>query len=426
MAMNLSTLSFRCGLVAAMTVAAWTGYWVASVDGLPGGRPAMDSAPAKAATRILVEDAAVLPPDLAELAKQFDEEKLRAHQAWAAIRDLPVEEIRKVLLPLVKDANSSLDRFHGMMLFRWAQLDPRAAMDYAENFPGLLDFNPNRATVFTAWWTRDPAGAYQWALSDPAAKQERLAWVVAVLRKEAGEMQLQRAKEQGRDALEAMAADLVLSASDQAALDRLLASADSAEIKAALGNAILAKDLKISPPAEAEDDPFAESPERSQAGSLHDALAKLDAANLSPEDADRILNQKLPEWSRTRGREVMTWLVSREGLSGNDRQRDCLNQWFCGHPDEAAEWLLSQGNEGNLYEGVASTARRVKAAFEVGAVRGFGGERGYESELAAVLTKWATFDPAAVERWKQGRQSDDLRVSGGVQTERFNFEGEGY
>lgn len=388
----------------------------------------MDFVSAKAATRIQVEDAEVLPADLADLAKQFDEGKLRAHRAWAAIRDLPVEEIRKVLLPLVKDSNSSLDKFHGMMLFRWAQLDPRAAMDYAENFPGLLDFNPNRATVFTAWWKRDSAGAYQWALSDPAAKQERLLWIVAVLKKEAGEIALQRAKEQGPDALEAMAADLVLSSSDQAALDRLLASADSAEIKSALRDAILAKDLKISQPAEAEadDDPFAESPDRSQAGSLQDALAKLDAANLPPEDADRILGQKLPEWSRTRGREVMTWLVSREGLSGNDRQRDCLNQWFCGHPDEAAEWLLSQGNEDKLYEGVASTARRVKAAFEIGAARGFGGGGDYENALAAVLTKWATFDPAAVERWKQGGQSADLRVSGGVQTERFNFEGEGF
>lgn len=415
---------FRCCVATGMVLAGCAGYQAAAGDDSQLGRTARGDTPRKAAGRAPM--AASTAADLAELSKRMDDGKLRPHQAWAAIKDLPAERILEELLPLAKDMSSSLGEFHMMMLFRWAQLEPHAAMDYAECFPNLLDVGPARATVFTSWWKRDPTGAYQWALSDPAAKRERLEWVVSAMIGEAGDMPLQRAREQGRDALDAMALRLVPPASDQAGMDRLMASAGSPEIKEALKRAAFAMNLKMAEPPAGGEDPFAESPANNAALSLQDALAKLDAAELSPGDVDQILNRKLPEWSRTRGKEVMSWLVEQEGFGASERQRDCLNQWFFEQPDEAAQWLLSQGNASGLYEGVAATARRMQDALEIGASRAIQGGGKNQEALAAVLSRWESFDPAAVERWKLDIRREDLRASGGIQPDGFDFEGEGY
>jgi hypothetical protein len=247
-----------------------------------------------------------------------------------------------------------------------------------------------------------------------------------VLKKEAGDMPLQRAKEQGHDALEAMALDLVRTASDQAAMDRLMDSAGSPEIRETLRQAVLAKDLRIAPPAGTPDALFAETPGNNAELSLHDALEKLDAAELSPEDTNRILNRKLPEWSRIRGEEVMTWLVEQEGFGASERQRDCLNQWFFARPEEATEWLFAEGEVGSLYEGIASTAKRIHAAVENGTLYRLSEGDKTEEMASAILSRWASFDPAAVKRWRQGGQREHLRVSGGIQTDRFQFESEGF
>lgn len=409
-----------------MVLAGWAGYEVAAGDGLEADGNAGEGAPGKVAGRAPMEITTRSAADLADLAKRMDEEELRAHEAWAVIKDLPAERLREELLPLAKDMNSSLGEFHMMMLFRWAQLEPHAAMDYAECFPNLLDVGPCRVTAFTSWWKKDSSGAYQWALSDPAAKKERLEWVVSVLKKEAGDMALQRAKEQGRDALDAMAFDLIPPEWDQVAMGRLMESAGSPEVRDALKRAAFDRDLEMADPPGSTEDPFAEGPGSNAASSLQEALAKLDAAELSPGDVGQILDRKLPEWSRTRGKEVMSWLVQQEGLGASERQRDCLNQWFFEQPDEAAEWLLAQGSASGLYEGVASTARRMQAALEVGASGAIRGGGDNQAALAAVLARWESFDPDAVERWKQGGRREDLRASGGIQPERFNFESEGF
>ncbi|MCW1916706.1 hypothetical protein OJ996_24175 [Luteolibacter sp. GHJ8] len=423
---SLSSVIFRCCVAGGMVFAGWAGYHVAARNGPEAVGNEGIEAPGKVAGRVPREVSTGTVANLADLAKRMDDEELRAHEAWTAIKDLPAERIREELLPLAKDMSSSLGEFHMMMLFRWAQLEPHAAMDYAECFPNLLDVGPCRVTAFTSWWKKDPAGAYQWAISDPAAQKERLEWVVSVLKKEAGDMALQRAREQGRDALDAMAFDLVPPASDQVAMDRLMESAGSHEVRDALKRAAFAKDLEMADPPGTIEDPFAESPGSNAARSLHDALARLDDAELPPGDVDQILDRKLPEWSRTRGQEVMSWLVGQEGFGASERQRNCLNQWFFEQPDEAAEWLLAQGNASGLYEGVASTARRMQAALEVGASRAIRGGGDNQAALAAVLARWESFDPAAVERWRLGIRSEDLRASGGIQPDRFNFESEGF
>jgi hypothetical protein len=422
---ELSAMIFRCCVATGMVLAGWAGYQAAAgVDPQLGGKARGDT-PSKPAGRGAMAASTGLAADLADLSKRMDDEKLRPHQAWAAIKDLPAERILEELLPLTKDMSSSLGEFHMMMLFRWAQLEPHAAMDYAECFPNLLDAGPARATVFTSWWKSDPTGAYQWALSEPAAKRQRLGWVVSVLKKEAADMPLRRAKEQGQDALEAMALDLVRTASDQAAMDRLMDSAGSPETRETLRQAVLARDLKMAPPDGTPDDLFAET-HGNNALSLQDALEKLVAAELSPEDTNRILNRKLPEWSRIRGEEVMTWLVEQEGFGASERQRDCLNQWFFARPEEATEWLFAEGEAGSLYEGIASTARRIHAAVENGTLYRVNEGDKTEEMASAILSRWASFDPAAVERWRQGGRRGDLRASGGIQTDRFQFESEGF
>jgi hypothetical protein len=419
-------MTFRCFVAGGMVLAGWAGYEVAAGNGLKADENAGGGVPGKVAGRAPMENSGRSVADLAGLAKRMDDEELRAHEAWAAIKELPAERIREELLPLAKDVSSSLGEFHMMMLFRWAQLEPQAAMDYAECFPNPLDVGPCRATAFTSWWKKDASGAYQWAISDPAAQKERLEWVVSVLKREAGDRALQRAREQGPDALDAMALDLLPPASDQAGMDRMMESAGTPELKNALRRAAFTRDLKIANPPGAVEDPFAEDSGSNAALSLQDALERLGAEELPPGDVNRILDRKLPEWSRTRGQEVMSWLVGQEGFGASERQRNCLNQWFFEQPDEAAEWLLAQGNASGLYEGVASTARRMQAALEVGASRAIRGGGDNQEALAAVLARWESFDPAAVERWRLGIRSEDLRASGGIQPDRFNFESEGF
>ncbi|MES2921228.1 MAG: hypothetical protein V4819_06770 [Verrucomicrobiota bacterium] len=87
-------------------------------------------------------------------------------ESWRIVRDFSADEIRQALadLPPNHDENTTGGLLTAMLYYRWAEIDPQAALESTIQ-------RDDATTVFgaamTAWMNRDPEAAYRWAKSKP-------------------------------------------------------------------------------------------------------------------------------------------------------------------------------------------------------------------------------------------------------------------
>jgi hypothetical protein len=399
-------------LIVSLLAAGWGGYRVGLSPAFRKPEMTPGIAPdSKAFVRPL--EGAESPPrvPLAELVRLADSGKLSKLEVWEQLERCSAAEIKAELLPLLTGVVKFGAVIHTreLLLFRWGQLEPREAMEFAKSFtPEELLADQYIATVFTAWWTRDPEAACHWAVNSTVFNQPGSgpAWVYAILRKEEPGAAVRRAAELGPEILNYTAIRLMDSwnaAAEGQDFMSFIRDLDSPACEAAAVRAIRLQELK-------PDDEESSGPHTWQA-----ALQKLGEMNLPVAEAEDLRDSMALDWAFTYPVEILKWSVSQEGVNGSRLQQQCMRYWEADEEKEelAPEWLKSQANPGSLY--AVSASLRVRMMVLDRMFHRTEDVEQAERDLNRLLDDWGQVDPDGVARWKESSDAERLDLAGGYQ-----------
>lgn len=251
--------------------------------------------------------------------------------SWEIIRDLGVSDVRGMLHELEarnKDADGNWQM--GMLYFRWAQLDPTAALQAA-----TTDHQGNFANdALGAWMKANPDAAFRWAESSEKFNEEQpqAAWMAKFLA--------------DLPPSEALAKARAYSEKTRAATLKLISQnqAETPEGREAFLAEIVRGDLPEAEKTAAMNSFF-------KSWGARDAVAALDQVatlSIASKQQTELHQQILGTWGRNHPEAALTWMIGKSDALPVPKQLIHFRQWTQAAPQQAAAWLDRQSPEVRL------------------------------------------------------------------------------
>ncbi len=318
-------------------------------------------------------------------------------ECWSIIRGFSVQDVEACLveipIKLPRVANSQL---MGMLFFRWAQLDPLAAVEAASGPAFQAEGTTrggysNRASVLAAWAAKDPEAVLRWAAASD------IPFVKYQAGKAAGKVMGVQDPEGGVD--KAMA---ILPDSDAGLVVALAQGSKTSEERREL----LAR-LSSLPDPKALDyylNFLAWNPIQQGSQASPEVIEDVDRASIPPEKVakfrDSVLDSLRSQYPAA-GIELMQ--QSAPETSKKDQQFTYF-QWALNYPEEATVWAVEQGRSdlaANLVQSSAANLMRSGWMPET--------EETSSSFVKGVVGQfhvWRKLEPEAANAWLQTMPSD--------------------
>lgn len=253
-------------------------------------------------------------------------------ESWEIIRDLGDNDIRDLidqLKPQDKDTDqvSQENSQIPLLYFRWAQLDPTAALESAD----AHNDESAAESAFASWMKQDSTAAIRWAASSEKFKdsQTQADWMALNLVNLTPAEALAKATTYGE---KTRAATLKLISQNQA---------DTPEDREAFLSGIISGDLP-------ETDKSAAMKAFFTSWGAHDSLKALDqlaGTPITPEQKSELRQNILRTWSRNDPEAALTWMIGKPDTLPDARQLSYFQYWSQGAPLRASDWLTRQSPE---------------------------------------------------------------------------------
>ncbi|WP_367873943.1 hypothetical protein [Luteolibacter sp. Populi] len=309
-------------------------------------------------------------------------------EGWESVRAFTAEQCLEGLKVTGEEMDpTSRTPWAGMLYFRWAELDPDAAMERALRLPEGHNHDFAQS-VLSAWFKNDPEAAYRWCKSEPK-RAERLSgsnMMGAMLLSEPSQSAMAKATLldkmtryrvfgdagtlAGRDTPEARQAFLQSlgkygDEDRQLALKALLRSWGASEAREVL--------------------------ERWDEFGYHDP-------NPSFPEKDSILRR----WGSREPEQALAWTEEIPQAAGQPQQLDIYKRWVDSDPEAAARWLEGRDNAG---EYAALLVKQFHSATLKGTVSRSATQQVRQSREEAQRRHyqlWARQQPQAAAEWLNG------------------------
>jgi hypothetical protein len=374
-------------------VAAWTGY--------RSERRGMDAAGKPATTFRSVVRHAMAPKSRTDAIDRLNALRHAAgrsqptpqemKQCWEIIRGFTVEDVQAYLAEIPDGVKRPANRaLISMLFYRWAQMDPEAAMNAATQPP----YAENRDTVYMVagpWMQRDMAGAIRWA------KESGSGYAKMVIANDVGRMMvmqdpetaLARAKAEFPDAVNSV----LLTLTDQLRgtkesrrkLFELLAGIKEPRLQRRCLNQLTWS--------------YVEG-DRNEALA---AVAELEESGLLPEQAETFRREASFYAMRNRPQERLEWLMRPESKAEPETQLSAYSNWAADDSGAAIEWA----KKNDKIDYLATTVKQMTyAQLRAGWQPDDDSRQHWEDTTHRQFTSWREHQPEAAEAWLQTLPGD--------------------
>lgn len=310
-------------------------------------------------------------------------------QLWEKVRALDVAQVRAAM------TNEPPYKLPTLLMARWAQLDPAAAMAFTEdkhiNFFGTI--------VFDVWLKTDAAAALAWLQRQPVEDSSELNdSSVPACRYIYGDYLVETSPEKALQVAATMSREMQ---------DAILLSLTNLDYKDEAGRrAVLELVEKCEEPVlknEARRELFRQWFEADPDA----AVQVLEGFDLPEEERESLRNGALYNWAARFDFRCEDWLVNQEGLCGSSIQKRLLWRHFGQLPGQVGNWLEERGATTEHYRQLADAARAD------GYMPGYSGADnvGTVEFISPLIAQWRKLDPAAADAWleeaKQEKQKEE-------------------
>ena len=304
-------------------------------------------------------------------------------EAWSIIRGMTMDEVEEALANARSQPDAGQSELQTMMLyFRWAQLDPEAAIHAS-----MTDRNPGfEAAVMdaalTAWMKRDPEAAYRFAVDNKDLSEVAPMMLARLLVGGGMTTALEKADQLGGELRKRVLKEFATAAgsdeeSRRAFLDGLARHGTEQERVYAASALVLRW---------SESDP----------GAALTATGELEAASKSQS------SDIFRRWMQRDPSAAIVWSVEHPGVLADATRVTAYQRLTSDNPEQAAVALAVLEKEPGF---LASAVKRLQSTYD----REGWSPYGNDTRLLAVTTtalrthfqRWQELDPAAASAWKE-------------------------
>ncbi|WP_367873139.1 hypothetical protein [Luteolibacter sp. Populi] len=314
-------------------------------------------------------------------------------EAWEIIRAFTIEDVKAGLAEIPrKPERQANEMLTEMLFYRWAQMDPEAAVreavqpgSYGESYSAI-------SSVATAWADRDPEGALRWAANSQSDMAKHM------IGSAAGRALALRSPE---DAL-AKAITEFPSALDDVIFVLARKSADTEEARRKQLSELTTLPEQRPRQLYVEQlfsNALRQGPEK--AGVLVDELER---AGVPAEEIGRFRAQLAVSSTPYSFRARMEHLAAPESKSIDQQLQSYYADWASNEPAQAAAWAEETGRTGFVEDAVKTQAKNLlRSVWQPGGGTSFGlGEKGIVTQYAS----WQKLDAPAAEAWLRTMPAD--------------------
>ncbi len=312
-------------------------------------------------------------------------------ESWRIVRNFSTDEIRQALagIPPSHEENISDGMLTAMLHYRWAEMDPQAALESSIQ-------RDEATTVFeaamTAWMNRDPEAAYRWAKSKPELAD--------------------KANTYNRIMARALSRATLVDALGKA-------SAEGDAIRKSVGNA-LAGTMSATPEGRAAflAELAKRGPDELAAGKIQlftawgrddpkGALEGMAELGLDPNEAEAKRQTILSSWARLDPALALAWMAGKPDVLPLEKRTQVFTTWASQDPAAAFEHFDTLGGEPGFGEAVMA---KMLLATGHATLKPFVGSGSWiernRSNLQTSYRRWAAQAPEAAARWQEGLDPD--------------------
>ncbi len=380
-------------------VALWiVGYRAGSQDQAPGAANTPGN-PGSAGTRRERDEA---PPgiDAAERLKELlhapQDSRTALNQSWNIICGLSANEIEDAVGWIVQNPREPSAMAHiAMLYFRWAQLDPEAALASAQHLPPELSSPLVIDSALTAWMSRDPEAAFRHAEASPEIpdKGSHRKMMAQLLINE-GLSALEKASSYGNEVRKMTIQALAVTANDsdearQAFLDEVArqgSETEQTEARQALIQQWAALDPRV-------------------------AMESLEQIGAPEEEHPKHRESIFQRWVREDPAAALSWSAEHPGDLPLAERAESYSRWAARLPGQALETLPLLEREPGFLE---ATVKRLQAAYNREGWTPYGSDpqrhAGNRAALLSHFTRWSEQSPAEARLWLESLPTD-LRLN---------------
>ena len=374
-------------------VAAWTGY--------RSERRGMDAAGKPATTFRSVVRHVMAPKSRTEMIDRLNALRHTAgrsqptpqevKQCWEIIRGFTVEDVQAYLAEIPDGLKRPVNHvLISMLFYRWAQMDPEAAMNAATQPP----YAENRETLYMVavpWMQRDVEGAMRWA------KASNSDYAKSVIGNDVGRMMvmqdpetaLARAKAEFPDAVNSVLLTLTDklrgNKESRRKLFELLGSIEDPRMQRRCLNQLTWS--------------YVEG-DRDEAMA---AVAELEESGLLAEQAENFRKEVSFYAMRDRPQERLEWMMRPESNAQAETQLNAYSNWAASNPAEAIEWAKKNDKIDFLGETVK---RMTYAQIRAGWQPTDDSRQHWEDTTHRQFNAWQAHQPEAAGVWLQTLPGD--------------------
>lgn len=381
---------------AALFLAAWMGY-----------RRGYESPPKKAPPEMPVQrsqfrtehEEAVpktKPETLQELARKRLSERGSA-AAWEIISGYSLDQVKRALAEPDRtgDPETLLDQ-RSMLYFRWAALDPLAAMtDAAGKEPSAGN---SYLYACQSWFRNDPDAAYRWGISDEGKQKFSLSsqyatrFMESLLSRMPLEKALEKATSLGMDrdgisrVWQGVATDQGTTPEDR---KNFLAKLPELE-KRGIKRAALIGPLVWS----------------WQGVDAADAVRGIGSLGLSEVDEKKMIDDAVETWTRSKPEEALAWTLHPANERPMDEKVMAYTNLEAASPEESARRFSSLSSTPGLQQAVLDSS--LRSYYQMGVVPygdGFSMDHSPLKQLTENYQRWHAASPEEASRWLENTSS---------------------
>lgn len=307
-------------------------------------------------------------------------------QCWEVIRGFTVDDVKAYLAELPGNSREQANYvLTGMLFYRWAQMDPEAAMREALQSPYSKDSNSTQSVV-VAWAGRDLDGIMHWAAANGSdfSKLAAASAVGRLLALQDPGTALVRATAECPSAVDGVLLTLTrqLSGDEESRrkLFALLASRENPRERARYLSQLAWTLAYAGPDAPLE------------------AVAELEASGVLSDQVDFFRKEVEGHAARQNPQEALERMLLPNSVIPRERQLSAYASWVTSQPDKAIAWAESRGKVDFIAETVKKQAvQRIASGWQPSS----GEISPWERPTFNQFNTWRKHEPAAAEAWLQ-------------------------